>query len=123
MPRSGVRWTMLDGSGQRDGIAAAFATPTGRIDPMRQQLRTTAMIAIVLSLSLAPAVAKKPKKEVEPDRVVVQHFLIGFNKSIKHKKIERTKKEAGKLAEELYHRALDGEDSVQVIVLVLEQLR
>jgi len=81
---------------------------------MKQNLRVTVTvtvaIAIVLSLSVLPAAAKKPKKEPEPNRVVVQHFLIGFHKSIKTKKIERSKKEARDLAEKLYQRALDGED-------------
>lgn len=77
---------------------------------MKRNLNITAAIVLALSLSVLPAVAKKPKKEAEPNRVVVQHFLIGFEKSIKTKKIERSKKEARDLAEELYQRALDGED-------------
>jgi len=77
---------------------------------MKQNLRVTVAIAIVLSLSVLPAAAKKPKKEAEPNRVVVQHFLIGFDKSIKTKKIARSKKDARDLAEKLYQQALDGED-------------
>lgn len=77
---------------------------------MQQKLKSVAIIAIILSLFAIPAVAKKSKKKAEPERVVVQHFLIGFKGSVKGKKIERTKKEAGKLAEDLYQRALDGAD-------------
>jgi hypothetical protein len=77
---------------------------------MNQKLLVTVAIAMVLCLSIAPAVAKKSKKKAEPDHVVVQHFLIGFDKSVKSKKVERSKKEARALAEKLYQRALDGAD-------------
>ena len=77
---------------------------------MRRRLIALVTVAMVLSLGVLPVMAKKSKKKAEPDRVVVQHFLIAFEKSVKGKEIERSKKEAGKLAEELYQRALDGED-------------
>ena len=77
---------------------------------MKRRLIALVTVAMVLSLGVLPVLAKKSKKKAEPDRVVVQHFLIAFEKSVKGKKIERSKKEAGKLAEELYQRALDGED-------------
>jgi len=101
---------MLDEPLQRVVGAGMAGLSPGRIDSMKQSLWATVVIAIVLSLSILPAEAKKSKKKAEPDRVVVQHFLIGFEKSIQGKKIERSKKEARDLADELYQRALDGED-------------
>lgn len=64
------------------------------------------LIAVLAVLGSMDAMAKKG----EPDRVVVQHILIGFKKSVSGKKLDRTKKEAQVLAEELLKRALDGED-------------
>ena len=46
----------------------------------------------------------------EPERVKVQHILIGFKKSIPGKEITRSKAEAKALAEELFARAQKGED-------------
>jgi len=44
----------------------------------------------------------------EPDHVVVQHCLIGFKRSVPGKKLDRTKKEAASLAEEILRRAREG---------------
>ena len=79
---------------------------------MKHSLKAALAFAIVLMLAAAPAAAKKAKKKkpTEPDRVVVQHILIGFNKSVRGKKIERTKKEAQKLAYDLLERLEAGED-------------
>jgi foldase protein PrsA len=57
-------------------------------------------------ISVLPLAAAK----TEPDRVVVQHILIGFKKSIAGKTLERSKAEARGLAEELLRRAQKGED-------------
>ncbi len=50
------------------------------------------------------------KRSEQPDVVVVQHILIGFKKTVPNKKLERTKKEAAALAQELLERAQAGED-------------
>jgi hypothetical protein len=46
----------------------------------------------------------------EPQRIVVQHILIGFKRSVPGKKIERTREQAKALGEELLRRARAGED-------------
>lgn len=46
----------------------------------------------------------------EPDRITVQHILIGFTGSVPGKNIQRTKEEAKALAYELLARAQKGED-------------
>jgi parvulin-like peptidyl-prolyl isomerase len=46
----------------------------------------------------------------EPDKVVVQHILIGFGKAIPGRKLDRTKKQARALAEDLFRRVQEGED-------------
>jgi len=46
----------------------------------------------------------------EPDRIRVQHILIGFQGSVRGKNITRTQEEAKKLAYELLERARKGED-------------
>jgi hypothetical protein len=62
-----------------------------------------------LLLSSAPAGPAPAEEAGEPDRVVVQHCLIGFKRSIPGKKVARTKKEAGTLAGEILSRARNGE--------------
>ena len=74
---------------------------------MKRTLLTALIPLLILALNLPlPGLSKKG----EPDVVVVQHILIGFKKSVRGKEIDRTKKQARALAEELYQRALDGED-------------
>jgi parvulin-like peptidyl-prolyl isomerase len=46
----------------------------------------------------------------EPDRVTVQHILIGFEGSVPDKDISRSKEEAKALAQDLHERAKAGED-------------
>jgi hypothetical protein len=46
----------------------------------------------------------------EPDYIVVQHILIGFEGSVPGKQITRTQGEAGTLATQLFERAEGGED-------------
>ena len=65
-------------------------------------------ILLVVWIGSVPALQAKRKDE--PDTVLVQHILIGFNKSVPGKKLDRTKKEAQALAEELLERAQAGED-------------
>ena len=74
---------------------------------MKNGLKIAISIAIAIMLGFAPGVAKK---KTEPNAVVVQHILIAFKKSIKGKDIQRSKKQAQALAEELYGRAQEGED-------------
>lgn len=78
------------------------------------------ILAGALALSLAtvttppPAAGKateKPADKAEPDRVKVQHVLIGFKGSLSRKPpLERSKRQAEELARELLERAQSGED-------------
>jgi len=72
---------------------------------MASRLRAV-LVLLVLLLVAMPWHARRD----EPDRVVVQHILIGFKKSVRGKTIERTKQEAKALAEDLVRRAQEGED-------------
>jgi len=65
---------------------------------------------ILLVVWIGGIPALQAGRKDEPDTVVVQHILIGFKKSVPGKKLERTKKEAQVLAEQLLERALAGED-------------
>jgi parvulin-like peptidyl-prolyl isomerase len=60
--------------------------------------------------SLFPMPAGAAPKVEGPDKMVVQHILIGFKRSIAGKKIERTKREAQALAESIMKRIEEGED-------------
>lgn len=66
-------------------------------------------LVLIFSATLTPPPVAGPRAE-GPEKLVVQHILIGFKRSIAGKKITRTKKEAQLLAEELLKRARDGED-------------
>jgi len=67
--------------------------------------RTGVLLALVcLLLAIFPAQGK------EPEKITVQHILIGFKNRIPDKPLERSKQEAKKLAFELLQRAQDGED-------------
>lgn len=65
------------------------------------------IVIVCLALPLGLLLAKK---KPEPDVVAVQHILIGFKGSVSGKQIDRTKKQAQDLAEELLSRAREGED-------------
>jgi hypothetical protein len=65
------------------------------------------LTVLMLALGLPHFAAKRSE---EPDVVVVQHILIGFKRTIPGKKIDRTKKEAAALAQDLFERAQAGED-------------
>ena len=78
-------------------------------------MRTRQILACVVVAALAavlPAAgqASKKKREGQPDIVTVQHVLISFGRKIPNKKIDRSKKEAEALAEQLLKRAQEGED-------------
>jgi parvulin-like peptidyl-prolyl isomerase len=70
--------------------------------------RSTALVgALVLTLALPVATAKKP----EPERVQVQHILIAFENTLgASRTIPRNEAEARYLAYQLLERARDGED-------------
>ena len=75
-----------------------------------------ALLVVLVSLALvglAPAglAEKQPKKKrnKNPDVVTVQHVLISF-KGKTDKPVERSKKQAEKLAWEIFDRAEAGED-------------
>jgi foldase protein PrsA len=72
---------------------------------MSPNLRIVAMLACIVLASLPLHAATD-----EPDKVVVQHILIGFKKSVPDQTLERTRKEARALAEQLLRRAQEGED-------------
>jgi foldase protein PrsA len=65
---------------------------------------------ILLAGLIGSVTGAQAKRKDEPDVVVVQHILIGFKKSVRGKELERTKKEAAALAEQLLERARAGED-------------
>jgi foldase protein PrsA len=68
-------------------------------------------VAVALAAAASLAAAGEPADgRREPDRVVVQHVLIGFKHSIPNKTLERSKAQARQLAEDLLRRARDGED-------------
>lgn len=66
--------------------------------------------AVLLGLLLAVLPASADKNDDEPDTVLVQHILIGYKRSIPGKNLDRSRKEARALAEQLLARAEKGED-------------
>ena len=71
--------------------------------------KATVLVASALLLAALGGEAQPAGRE-EPQSVVVQHILIGFKGSVRGKAIERSKKEAKALADELLGRAQAGED-------------
>jgi len=65
---------------------------------------------LIVCLLLPAGTLLAKKKKAEPQLVGVQHILIAFKGSGSGKKIDRTKKQAQALAEELLQRAQQGED-------------
>ena len=68
-----------------------------------------AALALAGLVTAAAADKQKKKKHKNPDVVTVQHVLISFKGKIS-KPVERTKKQAEKLAWEIFDRAEAGED-------------
>jgi len=68
-------------------------------------------IALTLPGLLLAAAVPATAGNDEPDVVVVQHILIGFKKTVRGKEIDRTKKEARTLAEELLERSKSLDDN------------
>lgn len=77
--------------------------------------RTAALVTGLCALMLASSEPVRAGKD-EPEVVVVQHILIGFKGSVRGKAIERTKKEAKILADELLARARAGEEDFDALV-------
>jgi foldase protein PrsA len=65
-------------------------------------------VALVLACFLLAALPLGAAED-EPDKIVVQHLLIGFKRSVPEKTIDRSKKEARALADQLLRRAQEGE--------------
>jgi len=77
---------------------------------MPSTLRTAAILACFLIAAMPLSVAGG-----EPDKIVVQHILIAFKKSVPAKPIERSKQDARVLAGQLFDRALEGEDFGELV--------
>lgn len=77
--------------------------------------RPRTLAAALALLALLSVGAVRAARE-EPDVVVVQHILIGFKGSVRGKAIERTKKEAKALADELLLRARSGAEDFDALV-------
>jgi hypothetical protein len=69
-------------------------------------IRRVGWVLVGCLLAVLPVHARKG----EPDRVIVQHILIGFKKSVPGKTLDRTKQQAKALAIDLLRRAQEGED-------------
>ena len=74
---------------------------------MQERVTATWEMGFVITLDQDTKIASR---EDAPEVVGVQHILIGFKSSVSGKKIERTKKQAQALADELFRRAQEGED-------------
>jgi hypothetical protein len=72
---------------------------------MISRLRIGVVVACFLLAALPIGAGKG-----EPEKVLVQHILIAFKRSVPNKPLKRTRKEARALAESLYDRAVKGED-------------
>jgi len=68
------------------------------------------------AMALSPAALARRKSEPEPDRVTVQHILIGFRRSVEGKEITRSRSEAKALAYELFEKAKAGADFDALVV-------
>ena len=71
-------------------------------------------LAALAALAVAPAVAQEGA-DGEPERVTVQHILIGFKGKIPGQYLDRNKAEAEALANELAERAMEGEDFAALV--------
>jgi len=75
---------------------------------MKQKKMTTLMCLLILVVASGPGFSEEEGEKAEPDKVRVQHVLVGFKHTVEGKKIERTKKEAAKLADDVLETALAG---------------
>jgi len=83
---------------------------------MTNGIRIVSLGLVLGLLTLPLAAGDRKKRKDQPDVVVVQHILIGFKKSVSGKQIDRTKKQAEDLAEELERRARAGETPFEELV-------
>ena len=67
-------------------------------------------VAWILAVLLLATLPMQSAKEGEPEKVVVQHILIGFKRSIPNKKLDRSRAQAKALAQDLLRRAQEGEE-------------
>jgi foldase protein PrsA len=65
---------------------------------------------VLLAVWIGSVPTLQAKRKDEPDSVVVQHILVSFKNKVRGKELDRTKKEAQALAEELLDRAQAGEE-------------
>ena len=75
---------------------------------MKRKKITTRICLLVLAVASGTGFAGEEGENAEPDKVRVQHVLIGFKHTVDGKKIDRTKKEAEKLASDVLETALAG---------------
>ena len=66
------------------------------------------------ALTVVPAIGQE--EDAEPERVIVQHILIGFKGKVPGRFIDRSKAEAEALAREIVKRAEAGEDFGALVV-------
>jgi foldase protein PrsA len=82
---------------------------------MSSRLSATLVGGLALALQLAAPPVPAGSKD-QPERVTVQHILIAFGKTLRDKELERTKREAKALAEELLERAQAGEEFDKLVL-------
>ena len=75
---------------------------------MKRKKMTTLMCLLVLAVASGPGFSEEEGEKAEPDKVRVQHVLVGFKHTVAGKKIDRTKKEAEQLANDVLETALAG---------------
>jgi len=82
----------------------------------RPHTMLTWLAVLVLGLLWnTPAAAQEKAEGSEPERVRVQHLLIGFKGSVGRNYIERNKKQAEALAKQLLERATSEEDFAALV--------
>ena len=95
----------------RAGLIAAIlgaAAVTAAAQSTRPATTPASQPAASTSKYKAGTMPEKPK--VTPQHIVVQHILIGFDGSVRGKQVNRTREEAGKLANEILEMARTGAD-------------
>jgi parvulin-like peptidyl-prolyl isomerase len=78
--------------------------------------RKALAVAATLGMLALPGTGSARAARDEPDVVVVQHILIAFKGSVRGKRIERTKKEARALAEQLLDKVRAGDEDFDALV-------
>ena len=83
-------------------------------------MRSRNILAWILIVGVAAAIpvsaqVQRKKRKDQPAVVVVQHLLISFGRKLRTRTIDRSKKEAGELAQQLFDRASSGEDFAALV--------